>query len=79
VHFTVRAPCGFERPPQRRVKPALALQGTTAAPRAYLLPWSPRYEPAELVVLSERFAGHRLTISARTVTAGAGPLRSALP
>ncbi len=48
----------FERLPQGRVKPALALSlhTTKAALRAELLPRAPRIEPAELVALGERYA-----------------------
>ena len=48
----------FERLPQGRVKPALALSlhSTKAALRAELLPRAPRFEPAELVALGEGYA-----------------------
>ena len=48
----------FERLPQGRVKPALALSlhSTRAALRAELLPRAPRFEPAELVALGEAYA-----------------------
>ena len=48
----------FERLPQQRVKPALALSlhTTDAALRARLLPHAPRLEPQELVELGERYA-----------------------
>jgi 23S rRNA (adenine2503-C2)-methyltransferase len=51
----------FERLPQGRVKPALALSLHTTKPelRARLLPRAPRFEPAELVEQGERYA--RLT------------------
>jgi 23S rRNA (adenine2503-C2)-methyltransferase len=49
----------FERLPQGRVKPALAvsLHSTDAARRAALLPRAPRFEPAELVALAQDYAG----------------------
>jgi 23S rRNA (adenine2503-C2)-methyltransferase len=48
----------FERLPGRRVKPALALSlhTTDAALRARLLPSAPRFDPADLVDLGERYA-----------------------
>jgi 23S rRNA (adenine2503-C2)-methyltransferase len=48
----------FERLPQGRVKPALALSlhTTRAALRETLLPRAPRIEPAELVDLADRYA-----------------------
>lgn len=48
----------FERLPQGRVKPALALSlhSTDAKVRAQLLPRAPRIDPAELVVLAESYA-----------------------
>ena len=48
----------FERLPQQRVKPALALSlhTTDAALRARLLPHAPRLEPQELVELGEHYA-----------------------
>jgi 23S rRNA (adenine2503-C2)-methyltransferase len=48
----------FERLPQQRVKPALALSlhSTNAERRAALLPRAPRFEPAELVALGENYA-----------------------
>ena len=48
----------FERLPLGRVKPALALSlhTTKAALRAELLPRAPRFDPAELVELGERYA-----------------------
>ena len=48
----------FERLPQQRVKPALALSlhTTDAALRARLLPHAPRFAPQELVELGERYA-----------------------
>jgi 23S rRNA (adenine2503-C2)-methyltransferase len=51
----------FERLPQERVKPALALSlhTTKAALRAELLPRAPRIEPAELVELAAQY--ERLT------------------
>lgn len=51
----------FERLPRERVRPALALSlhTTSAALRAELLPSAPRIDPAELVLLAERYA--RLT------------------
>ncbi|MEY8689040.1 MAG: RNA methyltransferase, partial [Leptothrix sp. (in: b-proteobacteria)] len=48
----------FERLPQGRVKPALALSLHTTKPdlRAELLPRAPRIDPAELVELGEQYA-----------------------
>lgn len=48
----------FERLPQQRVKPALALSlhSTDAALREQLLPRAPRIAPEELVELGERYA-----------------------
>ena len=48
----------FERLPQERVKPALALSlhTTDAALRARLLPHAPPVEPQELIELGERYA-----------------------
>ncbi len=48
----------FERLPQGRVKPALALSLHTTKPalRAELLPRAPRFDPAELVEAAERYA-----------------------
>jgi len=48
----------FERLPQGTVKPALALSlhTTRAGLRAQLLPHAPRFEPAELVALADRYA-----------------------
>ncbi|MEO7335365.1 MAG: RNA methyltransferase, partial [Caldimonas sp.] len=48
----------FERLPQGRVKPALALSlhSTDAALRSRLLPRAPRIDPLELVELGERYA-----------------------
>jgi len=48
----------FERLPQQRVVPALALSlhSTNAELRARLLPKAPRIDPAELVELGERYA-----------------------
>lgn len=48
----------FERLPQGRVKPALAisLHSTSSATRAALLPRAPRLDPAELVALGEVYA-----------------------
>jgi len=58
VFSTVGDPRAFERLPQGRVKPALALSlhSTQAALRAQLLPRAPRYEPADLVDEGERYA-----------------------
>ena len=48
----------FERLPQGRVKPALALSlhSSKAALRAQLLPRAPRFDPADLVEQGERYA-----------------------
>ena len=48
----------FERLPQQRVKPALALSlhTTKAALRAELLPRAPRFAPADLIMQGERYA-----------------------
>jgi 23S rRNA (adenine2503-C2)-methyltransferase len=61
VLSTVGDPRVFERLPQGRVKPALALSLHTAKSdlRAELLPRAPRFEPAALVEEGERYA--RLT------------------
>jgi 23S rRNA (adenine2503-C2)-methyltransferase len=61
VFSTVGDPRAFERLPQGRVKPALALSLHTTKPdlRAELLPRAPRLAPAELVGFGERYA--RLT------------------
>ena len=61
VFSTVGDPHVFERLPQGRVKPALALSLHTTKPalRAHLLPRAPRFDPAELVAEGERYA--RLT------------------
>jgi 23S rRNA (adenine2503-C2)-methyltransferase len=58
VFSTVGDPRVFERLPTGRVKPALALSlhSTHIALRARLLPKAPRFEPAELVELGERYA-----------------------
>lgn len=58
VFSTVGDPRVFERLPQQRVKPALALSlhTTRAELRAQLLPRAPRYAPAELVELGEAYA-----------------------
>jgi 23S rRNA (adenine2503-C2)-methyltransferase len=58
VFSTVGDRRAFERLPQGRVKPALAvsLHTTQAAKRAALLPRAPRFEPAELVDLAEGYA-----------------------
>jgi 23S rRNA (adenine2503-C2)-methyltransferase len=58
VFSTVGDPRAFERLPQGRVKPALALSlhSTKAALRAQLLPRAPRYEPADLVDQGEHYA-----------------------
>ncbi|QOL48093.1 RNA methyltransferase [Massilia litorea] len=61
VFSTVGDPRAFERLPQGRVKPALALSlhTTRADLRAELLPRAPRLAPQELVEFGERYA--RLT------------------
>jgi 23S rRNA (adenine2503-C2)-methyltransferase len=61
VFSTVGDPRVFERLPQERVKPALALSLHTTKPqlRAELLPRAPRIDPRELVEEGERYA--RLT------------------
>ena len=58
VFSTVGDPRVFERLPQARVRPALALSlhSTSAALRARLLPRAPRIDPAALVELGERYA-----------------------
>ena len=58
VFSTVGDPRVFERLPQGRVKPALALSlhTTKAALRAQLLPRAPRFDPADLVEAGERYA-----------------------
>ncbi|MCJ8168073.1 RNA methyltransferase [Atopomonas sediminilitoris] len=58
VFSTVGDPRVFERLPQSRVKPALALSlhTTDAALRAQLLPRAPHYDPAELMALGEVYA-----------------------
>jgi 23S rRNA (adenine2503-C2)-methyltransferase len=58
VFSTVGDPRVFERLPQGRVKPALALSlhSTSAELRARLLPRAPRLDPAALVALGERYA-----------------------
>jgi 23S rRNA (adenine2503-C2)-methyltransferase len=58
VFSTVGDPRVFERLPQQRVKPALALSLHTskAALRAELLPRAPRFDPADLVAAGERYA-----------------------
>lgn len=58
VFSTVGDPRVFERLPQQRVKPALALSlhTTDADLRAQLLPRAPRISPAELVAQGERYA-----------------------
>jgi len=58
VFSTVGDPRVFERLPQGRVKPALALSLHTTRPdlRAELLPRAPRIDPAELVALGEHYA-----------------------
>ena len=58
VFSTVGDPRVFERLPQGRVKPALALSlhTTKAALRAELLPRAPRFDPQELVEAGERYA-----------------------
>ena len=58
VFSTVGDPRAFERLPQGRVKPALALSlhSTKADVRAELLPRAPRISPEELVEEGERYA-----------------------
>ena len=58
VFSTVGDPRVFERLPQQKVRPALALSlhSTDAERRARLLPKAPRYEPAELIELGETYA-----------------------
>ncbi|MFC2972687.1 RNA methyltransferase [Azotobacter bryophylli] len=58
VFSTVGDPRVFERLPQERVKPALALSlhSTRADLRRELLPKAPPIDPAELVELGERYA-----------------------
>jgi len=58
VFSTVGDPRVFERLPQERVKPALALSlhTTDAALRQQLLPRAPRMDPEELVALGEDYA-----------------------
>ncbi|WP_298829328.1 RNA methyltransferase [uncultured Piscinibacter sp.] len=58
VFSTVGDPRVFERLPQGRVKPALALSLHTTRPglRAQLLPRAPRFDPADLVEAGERYA-----------------------
>ena len=58
VFSTVGDLRAFERLPQGRVKPALALSlhSTDAARRAALMPRAPAIAPAELVELGERYA-----------------------
>lgn len=58
VFSTVGDPRVFERLPQGRVKPALALSlhTTRADLRAELLPRAPRYSPQELVALGDEYA-----------------------
>jgi len=58
VLSTVGDPRVFERLPQQRVKPALALSlhTTRADLRAQLLPRAPRLDPAELIELGEAYA-----------------------
>jgi 23S rRNA (adenine2503-C2)-methyltransferase len=48
----------FERLPQERIKPALALSLHTTKPelRAKLLPRAPRIEPAELIALADEYS-----------------------
>lgn len=58
VFSTVGDPRVFERLPQQRVRPALALSlhSTDAALREALLPRAPRIDPQQLVELGERYA-----------------------
>ena len=58
VFSTVGDPRVFERLPQQRVKPALALSLHTSKPelRAELLPRAPRFDPADLVAAGEAYA-----------------------
>ena len=58
VFSTVGDPRVFERLPECRVKPALALSlhTTDAGLRAELLPRAPRFDPAELVECGEHYA-----------------------
>jgi 23S rRNA (adenine2503-C2)-methyltransferase len=58
VFSTVGDPRVFERLPQERVKPALALSLHTTKPelRTQLLPRAPRMSPEELVEAGERYA-----------------------
>jgi 23S rRNA (adenine2503-C2)-methyltransferase len=58
VFSTVGDPRVFERLPQQRVVPALALSlhTTNAELRARLLPKAPRIDPADLVDLAENYA-----------------------
>ena len=58
VFSTVGDPRVFERLPQQRVKPALALSlhTTKAELREHLLPKAPKITPAELMELGETYA-----------------------
>ena len=58
VFSTVGDPRVFERLPQQRVKPALALSLHTSKTelRAQLLPRAPRFDPADLVAAGEVYA-----------------------
>ena len=58
VFSTVGDPRVFERLPQQRVKPALALSlhTTRADLRQQLLPRAPRFDPADLVAAGEAYA-----------------------
>lgn len=58
VFSTVGDPRVFERLPEQRIKPALALSlhSTDAELRQQLLPRAPRIDPEELVELGERYA-----------------------
>jgi len=58
VFSTVGDERAFERLPQGRVQPALALSLHTTKPelRAQLLPRAPRIDPADLVEMGERYA-----------------------